>query len=118
MAYCGLAGPVLVLLDGRNTNPDTDDHVEPRRDERGRSCGNAVRRKSHLAAVRACVHSRPPASARAHDKPAPFVWQVVDFTPFSGSKSLILLVFLVPLAGIEPALLAESDFESDASTSS
>jgi site-specific DNA recombinase len=25
---------------------------------------------------------------------------------------------LVPLAGIEPALLAESDFESDASTSS
>ena len=26
--------------------------------------------------------------------------------------------FLVPLAGIEPALLAESDFESDASTSS
>jgi hypothetical protein len=25
---------------------------------------------------------------------------------------------MVPLAGIEPALLAESDFESDASTSS
>jgi hypothetical protein len=29
-----------------------------------------------------------------------------------------LLICLVPLAGIEPALLAESDFESDASTSS
>jgi hypothetical protein len=28
------------------------------------------------------------------------------------------LLSLVPLAGIEPALLAESDFESDASTSS
>ena len=28
------------------------------------------------------------------------------------------LVEVVPLAGIEPALLAESDFESDASTSS
>jgi hypothetical protein len=27
-------------------------------------------------------------------------------------------VYMVPLAGIEPALLAESDFESDASTSS
>jgi hypothetical protein len=26
--------------------------------------------------------------------------------------------WVVPLAGIEPALLAESDFESDASTSS
>jgi hypothetical protein len=27
-------------------------------------------------------------------------------------------MMMVPLAGIEPALLAESDFESDASTSS
>ena len=27
-------------------------------------------------------------------------------------------MLMVPLAGIEPALLAESDFESDASTSS
>jgi hypothetical protein len=46
------------------------------------------------------------------------VWQVVGLKPFHGSKSLILLVSMVPLAGIEPALLAESDFESDASTSS
>jgi hypothetical protein len=40
------------------------------------------------------------------------VWQVVGLKPLLGSKSLILLVYLVPLAGIEPALLAESDFES------
>jgi hypothetical protein len=46
------------------------------------------------------------------------VGQVVGLKPFAGSKSLILLAYLVPLAGIEPALLSESDFESDASTSS
>ena len=33
-------------------------------------------------------------------------------------KNRGILVLVVPLAGIEPALLAESDFESDASTSS
>ena len=33
-------------------------------------------------------------------------------------NSLMKMQPLVPLAGIEPALLAESDFESDASTSS
>ena len=32
--------------------------------------------------------------------------------------NILRLVEVVPLAGIEPALLAESDFESDASTSS
>ena len=35
-----------------------------------------------------------------------------------GRQWSFLDVELVPLAGIEPALLAESDFESDASTSS
>ena len=33
-------------------------------------------------------------------------------------KQFKKLPFVVPLAGIEPALLAESDFELDASTSS
>jgi hypothetical protein len=33
-------------------------------------------------------------------------------------NKIFLDVNVVPLAGIEPALLAESDFESDASTSS
>jgi hypothetical protein len=36
----------------------------------------------------------------------------------SGQNRTLKNAYLVPLAGIEPALLAESDFESDASTSS
>jgi hypothetical protein len=46
---------------------------------------------------------------------------LTDFTDtkqFFGQCGIVLDVEMVPLAGIEPALLAESDFESDASTSS
>ena len=39
-------------------------------------------------------------------------------SPFGRLHPIALLMKVVPLAGIEPALLAESDFESDASTSS
>jgi hypothetical protein len=44
--------------------------------------------------------------------------KVVDFQRRFGRSRIFLDAEMVPLAGIEPALLAESDFESDASTSS
>ncbi len=54
-------------------------------------------------------------------EPACRTWSVglsVGLTSDIQAKLLKLLNRVVPLAGIEPALLAESDFESDASTSS
>ena len=49
--------------------------------------------------------------SRRGPDPACSVGQSVGWIADLPSKSLILLVALVPLAGIEPALLAESDFE-------
>jgi hypothetical protein len=43
---------------------------------------------------------------------------VIDIKLIYGHSGIFSDVEVVPLAGIEPALLAESDFESDASTSS
>ena len=43
---------------------------------------------------------------------------LLGFSAISGWFRTVSDRYLVPLAGIEPALLAESDFESDASTSS
>ena len=47
-----------------------------------------------------------------------FLAVLLEFAMDFGPRETLGNTALVPLAGIEPALLAESDFESDASTSS